>query len=110
VHRGGAGLSLTLQGDGVGPEIMRSALDILRAVGAPLETEEIVVGEQVDCCSVGWIGGWVGVGCRVCAAHHESRVSVLCGVVGVVGVGYVLRLAGPSLLMSLVALDEHRVY
>lgn len=35
------------RGDGIGPEIMQSTLDILRAAGAPLEFDEIEVGEQV---------------------------------------------------------------
>lgn len=35
------------RGDGIGPEIMQSTLDILQAAGAPLEFDEIEVGEQV---------------------------------------------------------------
>lgn len=34
-------------GDGIGPEIMRATLSILKAAGAAIETEEIEVGEQV---------------------------------------------------------------
>ena len=35
------------RGDGVGPEIMQATLDILEAAGAPLDYDEIEVGEQV---------------------------------------------------------------
>jgi isocitrate dehydrogenase len=35
------------KGDGIGPEIMDATLDILRAAGAAIETEEIEVGEKV---------------------------------------------------------------
>lgn len=35
------------KGDGIGPEIMDSALEILKASGAPLEFEEIEIGEKV---------------------------------------------------------------
>ena len=35
------------KGDGIGPEIMDSTLEILKASGAPLEFEEIVIGEKV---------------------------------------------------------------
>ncbi len=34
-------------GDGVGPEIMETALRILEAAGAPLETEEIRIGKSI---------------------------------------------------------------
>ncbi len=34
------------RGDGIGPEIMEATLDILRAAGARLEYEEIVIGEK----------------------------------------------------------------
>ena len=35
------------RGDGVGPEIMEATLKILRAAGAPLEYDEVELGEQV---------------------------------------------------------------
>lgn len=35
------------KGDGIGPEIMDSTLDIIKASGAPLEFEEIEIGEKV---------------------------------------------------------------
>ena len=35
------------RGDGIGPEIMDACLHILKASGAPLEIEEIQIGEQV---------------------------------------------------------------
>ena len=35
------------RGDGVGPEIMQATLDILEAAGAPLDYDEIQVGEQL---------------------------------------------------------------
>ncbi len=35
------------RGDGVGPEIMQATLDVLAAAGAPLEFDEIHLGEQV---------------------------------------------------------------
>lgn len=35
------------KGDGIGPEIMDATLEILKAAGADLETEEIEVGEKV---------------------------------------------------------------
>ncbi len=35
------------KGDGIGPEIMEATLDILKAAGAQLKTEEIQVGENV---------------------------------------------------------------
>jgi len=34
-------------GDGIGPEIMKATLRILDAANAPLEYEEIQIGEQV---------------------------------------------------------------
>lgn len=35
------------KGDGIGPEIMESTLEILKASGAPLQFEEIEIGEKV---------------------------------------------------------------
>lgn len=35
------------RGDGIGPEIMQSTLDILEAAGAPIEYDEVVLGEAV---------------------------------------------------------------
>ena len=35
------------RGDGIGPEIMQATLDILQAAGAPLEYDEIEIGEKV---------------------------------------------------------------
>ncbi len=35
------------RGDGIGPEIMQAVLDILQAAGAPLEYDEIEIGQQV---------------------------------------------------------------
>ncbi len=35
------------RGDGIGPEIMQATLDILESAGAPLDIEEIQIGEQV---------------------------------------------------------------
>lgn len=35
------------RGDGIGPEIMSATLRVLEAAGAPLETEEIEIGEKV---------------------------------------------------------------
>lgn len=35
------------KGDGIGPEIMESTLQILKAAGAPLQFEEIEIGEKV---------------------------------------------------------------
>ncbi len=34
------------KGDGIGPEIMEATLEILKAAGAPLEYDEIVIGEK----------------------------------------------------------------
>ena len=34
-------------GDGIGPEIMQAAIDILIAAGAQIETEVIEIGEKV---------------------------------------------------------------
>ena len=34
-------------GDGIGPEIMQAALDILFAAGADIETDVIEIGEKV---------------------------------------------------------------
>ena len=35
------------KGDGIGPEIMDATLEILKAAGAQIETDEIQVGEKV---------------------------------------------------------------
>jgi isocitrate dehydrogenase len=35
------------RGDGIGPEIMQATLDIIQAAGAPLEYDEIEIGEKV---------------------------------------------------------------
>ena len=35
------------EGDGIGPEIMKATLKVLRAAGANIETEPMAIGEQV---------------------------------------------------------------
>ncbi len=35
------------EGDGIGPEIMKATLKVLKAAGARIETESMALGEQV---------------------------------------------------------------